>query len=735
MGIDSVQDQVVHGSWSMPKEGDSLATPRGGTAKWRSVKAGADGGFGNLGSGYLAASVAVESDRVMLLEAQGDGMVYVNGVPRPGDPYENKYLRLPVLLHRGINTFLFAVGRGELKARLISPRNPAQIETDDLTRPDILLGGAKELWAGIVVLNSTQRADRFQIATTNSSQEVATVTADIPAMSFRKVPIRLVVPQGDLGKEQKFEVSCTVGSDTDIAKITVPVKKQSETHRETFISQIDGSLQYYGVNPAQKPSTSNALILSLHGAGVEAIGQASAYSNKDWCTLVAPTNRRPYGFDWEDIGRLDALEVLRIAKKEFAHDPASVHLTGHSMGGHGTWAIGTLYPDLFASIAPSAGWISFWSYAGGFSPQNPSQTEQQFFRAMSPSDTLARVSNTLEEKLYILHGDKDDNVPVSEARHMKQVLTSLHADFEYHEEPGASHWWGAQCVDWPPLFEQIRTTRLAPRLTIDFTTPSPAVSARDQWVTILEQIYPMVISHVQISDTDGKTENVQALRVDKAFDSLTLDGQKLGSVRKGSVLIKSGGAWAVGKLRDGAKSPQLSGPFKNAYQNNFVFVVGTHGTREENAWAAEKARFDAESFEYRGNGSVDIVTDRQYNPGWQRNAILYGNADTNSAWKVLLSSCPLQVDRSKVTLGGRVMAGDDLAALFVYPHKASGKWVLVGAIAGTGMTGMRTTDRLAVFTSGVAYPDWTVLSSEVLKDGAKGVKANGFFDNDWRLTQ
>jgi poly(3-hydroxybutyrate) depolymerase len=567
------------------------------------------------------------------------------------------------------------------------------------------------------------------------SDATATVSAEVPAMSLRKVPVELVLPDGDLGKEQKFEIACTELGVTDKATIALSVKKINETHRETFISQIDGSLQYYGVNPAQKPSNSNALVLSLHGAGVEAIGQASAYSNKDWCTLVAATNRRPYGFDWEDVGRLDALEVLDIAKKEFPHDPASVHLTGHSMGGHGTWAIGTLYQNLFASIAPSAAWISFWSYAGGYQPSNPTPIESEFLRAMSPSDTLARVNNTLEEKVYVLHGDQDDNVPVSEARHMKQVLTSIHADFEYHEQPGAGHWWGSPCVDWPGIFDQIKNSRLMPRTSIDFTTPSPAVSAQDQWVTVLQQIRSMSISRVKISDTTGTTENVQALRLDRRFDSLTLDGQQLGKVRKGTEFVRVDGKWMVARLHDGAKSPKLSGPFKNVYQNKFVFVVGTHGTPEENAWASDKARYDAETFEYRGNGSVDIVTDKQYNSGWQRNVILYGNSDTNSAWKPLLARSPIQVSRGKITIGTDTMTGDDLAGLFVYPHKARGRWILVGAISGTGVEGCRTTDRLALFTSGVAYPDWTVMTSQVLTQGDKGIKACGFFDNDWNLSE
>ena len=49
------------------------------------------------------------------------------------------------------------------------------------------------------------------------------------------------------------------------------------------------------------------------------------------------------------------MEVLGIAKKDLRTDPTKTYLTGHSMGGHGTWNVGVHYPDKFAPIAPSAG--------------------------------------------------------------------------------------------------------------------------------------------------------------------------------------------------------------------------------------------------------------------------------------------------------------------------------------------------------------------------------------------
>jgi hypothetical protein len=40
-----------------------------------------------------------------------------------------------------------------------------------------------------------------------------------------------------------------------------------------------------------------------------------------------------------------------------------------------------------------------------------------------------------------------------------------------------------------------------------------------------------------------------------------------------------------------------------------VFVYGTQGTSEENAWSFAKARLDQETWQYRANGSVDVVRD------------------------------------------------------------------------------------------------------------------------------
>ena len=362
-----------------------------------------------------------------------------------------------------------------------------------------------------------------------------------------------------------------------------------------------------------KTACSPALFLSLHGAGVEAIGQADAYESKTWGDIVAPTNRRPYGFDWEDWGQLDAMEVLDIAQKTLHTDPLRTYLTGHSMGGHGTWHIGVTYPDRFAAIGPSAGWISFWSYAGSVRPIDPTPLQALLLRASTPSDTLALEHNYAKEGVYILHGGADDNVPVTQAREMNQSLSGFHHDVVYFEQPGAGHWWdvsdepGADCVDWQPMYDFFAHHLLPTSESIrqiDFTTANPGISAWDHWVGIEQQTHALQTSTVHIRFDPGKrrfvgtTENVVRLALDLTDVPaeggallVDLDGQKLADIpypvkAKRLWLTRSGTNWALAEaLPPTAKNPLRYGPFKQAFRHRMCFVYGTRGNPEENAWA------------------------------------------------------------------------------------------------------------------------------------------------------
>ena len=203
-------------------------------------------------------------------------------------------------------------------------------------------------------------------------------------------------------------------------------------------------------------------------------------------------------------------------------------------------------------------------------------------------------------------------------------------------------------------------------------------------------------------------------------------------------LVRTGGTWSLSDSPppSSRKSPARQGPFKEAFRNRFIFVYGTKGTPEENAWSLARARFDAEVFWYRGNGSVDIVSDASFlesgrEPEFRdRNVILYGHAENNAAWPVLLGASPVQVRRGQVKLGSRTVTGDDLACLFVRPRPGSDRASVAG-VSGSGLTGLRLTERLPYFTSGVAYPDCVVLRAAALSESSPAPIAAGYFGADW----
>jgi hypothetical protein len=182
------------------------------------------------------------------------------------------------------------------------------------------------------------------------------------------------------------------------------------------------------------------------------------------------------------------------------------------------------------------------------------------------------------------------------------------------------------------------------------------------------------------------------------------------------------------------KGPQRYGTLKDAFRNKMVFVYGTTGNEEENRWSFEKARYDAETWYYRGNGAVDIVADRAYSaaayPG--RSVILFGNASTNAAYRGLLSECPILLERGKITAGERIFSGDSLAAYFVWPLRNSSIGC-VAVIGGTGLHGMEAANANQYFAGASGFPDYMIFGPDMLRGKGAGVLLDGYFDNNWKL--
>ncbi len=763
----AIETMLIQGELARyrPHAGEAL-----GNGKWTAVALDAKGVAVKPGEwkngDWLYVPVDVPDERVMIVNAFGHGAAYMNGEPRAADTYGNGYVHVPVLMHAGRNGILLRPSRGDLGARVYEPPAPRFMVDADKTLPDLVVGEKTDTWGAVVVINATQEAAkglRIVCRGDGLSQET-TELPEIPPVSTRKVGFRI----GGRAPKATGGVKAIVtlldnGAERSSLDLNLNVKTPQDAHKRTFVSEIDGSVQYYGLReavPGKPGDPLPGIVVTCHGASVEAEGQAGAYGKKSWLHLIAPTNRRPYGFDWEDFGRADTMEVLKLAEATLPHDPARIYLTGHSMGGHGAWHIGVTFPDRFAAIGPSAGWIQRDTYGGRRGGGNGGSPIQRLMeRGTNPGRTLDLVQNLKGQAVYILHGELDDNVGIGQAQRMSQVLSRFHHDWEFRVVPGQKHWYGNEysddglaCVDWPYMFDAFARHALPPREAlreVSFVTADPGVSSKCHWMGIEAQMQQLDFSSATLhvwpvhNELKGRTSNVAVLSLELGTvmtsntAAIELDGQKLKRV---AIPEKDGTVWL--EIRDGhwktcerpgpnLKNPNRYGTIKDELKHRFLFVYGTKGSAEENAWALAKARFDAETFWTVGNGSIDMVSDTAFDPARypDRAVVLYGNRDTNSAWATMFAGSPVDVGRGQVRIGERIYRGDGLSLVFVRPRGDSAVACAIG-VGGTAAPGLRSLYNVSFFRPFIRFPDFVLMAAG---RGLGAPLAAGYFGLDWSL--
>ncbi len=173
------------------------------------------------------------------------------------------------------------------------------------------------------------------------------------------------------------------------------------------------------------------LILFLHGAGergsnlnlVKKHGPPKLVEQGRDLPFVIVSPQCPSESWWtEEFDALTAL--LDDIESKYAVDRSRVYLTGLSMGGFGSWALGCRYPQRFAAVAPICG--------GG-----------EWF-------LVGRLKKT---PVWVFHGAKDPVVPLRESQEMVASLKRAGGDVRLTVYPEAQHDSWTETYDNPKLYE------------------------------------------------------------------------------------------------------------------------------------------------------------------------------------------------------------------------------------------------------------------------------------------
>jgi predicted peptidase len=162
---------------------------------------------------------------------------------------------------------------------------------------------------------------------------------------------------------------------------------------------------WYGIPPGPpRPAGANAAAQPGRGAGPQrpVIGGTAI-------TDVAKMR---------EASEKDVMNVLDMVRTEFNVDERRIYLMGHSMGGAGTYYLGSKHGNVWAALAPIA----------------PA--------AMGMTNDRTKVLQAIKDAgvpMLVSMGDADEAVPVANVRTWVDTMKELQMDVEYKEYPGVTH--------------------------------------------------------------------------------------------------------------------------------------------------------------------------------------------------------------------------------------------------------------------------------------------------------
>jgi predicted esterase len=195
------------------------------------------------------------------------------------------------------------------------------------------------------------------------------------------------------------------------------------TLRMAYRSPLDNTLQPYRlfVPKNYAPDTKMPLIVALHGATcdnnlyIDRLRDASGspsfpkFAEERGYLIASPEGRGPFG-GYVNKSEQDVLDVLHRVKA--LYNTGSVFLTGHSMGGGGTWFIGFHHAEEFAALAPVAGGPKLDSIAFDQASAMP---------------------------VFFVWAEKDELVPVTAMRTAAATAGKTLKNLKTFESPGDDH--------------------------------------------------------------------------------------------------------------------------------------------------------------------------------------------------------------------------------------------------------------------------------------------------------
>ena len=153
------------------------------------------------------------------------------------------------------------------------------------------------------------------------------------------------------------------------------------------------------------------------------------------CIVLSP--QCPLDVRWPEQSD-KVIELLDAILSDLRVDHSRIYLTGLSMGGEGSWHLGSLHPERFAAVLPICG-------------RTPPQAE-------GFPENVCALKNV---PVWVFHGAQDDRAPVENSKTMAKILEDCGGNVKLTIFPDGDHFiWDQVYEDqavWDWLLAQRKT--------------------------------------------------------------------------------------------------------------------------------------------------------------------------------------------------------------------------------------------------------------------------------------
>lgn len=293
----------------------------------------------------------------------------------------------------------------------------------------------------------------------------AAPSAPLAPTAIPAIAPTLAQPSATIPATPTSAPTATVASQPPSAQQPFSITLQIPQNRgDTREEEVNGLL-YLPSDYGRDAQRSWPLIVFLHGAGergtdpqrLTSIGLPQILQSRSDLPFVVVSPQLPPGDGWNDKGDM-ITALIDWIETQYTIDPQRIYLTGFSLGGFGTWALGLSSPDRFTALVPVAGG---WESGGDAVPSN--------------------ICDLTSKPIWVFHGAQDETVKPAQSEVLVNALRACGNDVRYTLLPKATHaasgvlpYRDSELYDWL-LQQSLPDESAAPSLGSPIESATPAV--------------------------------------------------------------------------------------------------------------------------------------------------------------------------------------------------------------------------------------------------------------------